>query len=175
MTNKELFETYNREVYRTCYYMVHHASDAEDLCQEVFITVFRSDWQQIQQLRAWMIKVAVNLCLNHLRRKRSLRDKLLSYPYFFSGPAPATPDMLAAGRESAEEWAACISRLPVKIRTVISLRYVHDLSLSEIADILEIPVGTVKSRQHKGLRLLRHMLEPQEQFGSLKGGHYEKY
>ncbi|WP_046212504.1 RNA polymerase sigma factor [Paenibacillus wulumuqiensis] len=175
MTNKELFETYNRDVYRTCYYLVHHASDAEDLCQDVFITIFRSDWQQIQQLRAWIIQVAVNRCLNHLRRKQSLRNKLLSYPHFWARLAPDTPDMLAVRRESSAEWAVHFSRLPIKIRTVISLRYVHDLSLNEIAGILEIPVGTVKSRQHKGLRLLRHILQQQEQQGSMKGGHYETY
>ncbi|ANF94911.1 RNA polymerase sigma factor [Paenibacillus bovis] len=175
MTDKELFETYNRDVYRTCYYMVHHASDAEDLCQDVFITIFRSDWQQIQQLRAWIIKVAVNLCLNHLRRRRSLRDKLLSYSQFWARPVPDTPDLLTANRESEAEWAIHFSRLPVKIRTVISLRYVHDLSLNEIAGILEIPVGTVKSRQHKGLQLLRHILEQQGQHSNLKGEHYETY
>ncbi|WP_308809907.1 RNA polymerase sigma factor [Saccharibacillus endophyticus] len=67
-----------------------------------------------------------------------------------------------------------MSRLPIKIRTVISLRFVHDLSTTEIAELLSIPQGTLKSRQYKGLKLLRSQLERAgQQTEPVKGGHYE--
>lgn len=159
MGNKELFQTYSKEVYRTCYYMVHNAADAEDLCQEVFITLFRSQRQDIDYLRAWIMKITVNACLNHLKRKNSLQQKLTAHLYLFKGnPAPQV-EKLVEQKETELEWAGYMSRLPVKIRAVLTLRYMHDFSLAEIAGMLAIPLGTVKSRQHQGLRLMKKVLE----------------
>ncbi|MBT2288140.1 RNA polymerase sigma factor [Paenibacillus albidus] len=157
-SNRELFETYNRDVYRTCYYMVHNAADAEDLTQEVFITAFRTNREQIDYPKAWIMRIAVNQCLNHLRRRRSLQQKVSANPYLFTGGEDKTVDRLVEDKERAEEWAGYMSALPVKIRAVLTLRYMHDFSLAEISGLLGIPQGTVKSRQHKGLRLMRKIL-----------------
>lgn len=159
MGNRELFQTYSKEVYRTCYYMVHDAADAEDLCQEVFITLFRSQWQNIDHLKAWIIKVTVNTCLNHLKRKSSLQQKLTANLYLFRGSPEPPVEKLAEQKETKLEWAGYMSRLPVKIRAVLTLRYMHEFSLAEISGMLAIPLGTVKSRQHKGLRLMKKILE----------------
>ncbi|NGZ73946.1 RNA polymerase sigma factor [Saccharibacillus alkalitolerans] len=175
MTNKELFETYRSDVYRTCYYMLGQASDAEDICQEVFMTAFRGDWQKIDNVRTWLLRIAVNRSLNLLKRRNNLRAKLKHYPHLLAGRPDTTPDIRAEDRESAEEWAGYVGRLPLKIRAVISLRYVHDLGTAEIADLLNIPQGTVKSRQHKGLRLLKAMLEREGKSESIKGGAYHEY
>lgn len=174
MTNKELFETYNKDVYRTCYYMLHHAADAEDVCQEVFITVFRSNWQQIEYLRTWLLRVTVNHCLNHIKKSRRQREKELRHEQLSSTGTAKSAQQLLEEKETSVEWAGYLSLLPVKQRTVISLRYVHDLGLSEIADILEIPVGTVKSRLHKGLRRMRSILEQQGYTWKEEEGHVEQ-
>lgn len=159
ISNRELFEQYNRDVYRTCYYMVHNAADAEDLCQEVFITVFRSNTGQIEHLRAWIMKITVNLCLNHLKRQRSLLDKISSNLHLFTGTGEEKSiERQIEERESADEWAASMNRLPVKIRTVLTLRYMNDFSLTEISEMLSIPLGTTKSRLHNGLRLLKRLI-----------------
>lgn len=171
--NKELFETYRSDVYRTCYYMLGQAADAEDVCQDVFMTAFRSEWQKIDNVRAWILRIAVNQCLNLLRRRTSLRSKLMNNPRIFTGTPEKTPDAAVEDREVAMEWTGYISRLPVKIRTVISLRYLHDLNTAEIAEVLKIPIGTVKSRQYKGLKLLKQMLEGQGKHEEAKGGAYE--
>ncbi|MDO3409305.1 RNA polymerase sigma factor [Saccharibacillus sp. CPCC 101409] len=173
MTNKELFETYRSDVYRTCYYMLGQAADAEDICQEVFMTAFRSGWQHIDNVQAWLLRIAVNRCLNLLKRRTTLRSKLTTHSRLLVRAPEQTPDAAAEDREAAEEWAGYLGRLPIKIRAVISLRYIHDLAIAEIAEILKIPAGTVKSRQHKGLKLLKQMLEKQGKLKLNKGGAYE--
>ncbi|MEK5030662.1 RNA polymerase sigma factor [Paenibacillus sp. FSL R7-0302] len=159
MGNRELFQTYNKEVYRTCYYMVHDAADAEDLCQEVFITLFRSEWQGVEYLKAWIMKITVNTCLNHLKRRNSLQQKLAAHLHMFRENPQPLVDKLVEQKETKLEWAGYMSRLPAKIRAVLTLRYMHDFSLEEIRKMLDIPLGTVKSRQHKGLRMMKMILE----------------
>jgi RNA polymerase sigma factor (sigma-70 family) len=158
-SNRELFETYNRDVFRTCYYMVHDAADAEDLTQEVFITVFRANRENVEYLKAWIMKITVNHCLNHLRRRRTLQEKVSAHPYLFTGTEGKPVDRLAEERESADEWAGYMKSLPDKIRAVLTLRYMHDFSLAEISGLLSIPLGTTKSRLHKGLRLMKGILQ----------------
>lgn len=174
MTNHQLFETYRSDVYRICYYMLGQAADAEDLCQEVFLTAFRADRAGIDNLKPWLLRIAVNRCVNLLKRRGNLRSKLANYSHLLVGKAERTPEDRIEQREASEEWADRLARLPVKIRTVVSLRFVHDLGISEIAELLDIPPGTVKSRQHKGLKLLRGMLDkPQNPLNPIQGGHYD--
>ncbi|AIQ54263.1 RNA polymerase sigma factor [Paenibacillus sp. FSL R7-0331] len=158
-SNRELFEAYSKTVYRTCYYMVQDASDAEDLCQEIFITLFRSDWQCVEHLKAWIMKITVNTCLNHLKRSQSLRQKIAQNLHLWGSAKSEEPvERLVEQKETAQEWAGYMSRLPAKIRAVLTLRYMHDFSLAEIAEALSIPVGTAKSRQHKGIKMMRGIL-----------------
>ncbi|WP_342436836.1 RNA polymerase sigma factor [Paenibacillus sp. FSL L8-0436] len=158
-SHRELFEAYNKAVYRTCYYMLHDAADAEDICQEVFITVFRSRWQEVEHVRAWIMKITVNTCLNHLKRRRSLQQKVAEHMHLLKVRAETPVELLIEEKETALEWSSYISRLPAKIRAVLTLRYMHDFSLAEIAEALSIPVGTAKSRQHKGLKMMKKMLQ----------------
>ncbi|MFM9277909.1 RNA polymerase sigma factor [Paenibacillus jiagnxiensis] len=179
MTQRELFETYNKQVYRTCYYMVHNASDAEDLCQEVFISVFRSNWEHIEHLRAWIMRIAVNRCLTHLKsqRSRQAKDFLVQSQYSPIEHEGKALDLLLEEREAAEELAGDMMQLPPKIRAAVSLRYMHDFSMADIAEILSIPVGTAKSRVHKGLKLMKLILSKRE-FAihrSEEGGCHEAY
>ncbi|MDQ0493641.1 RNA polymerase sigma factor [Paenibacillus brasilensis] len=54
MTEHELFHNYNKKIYRTCLYMLKNSQDAEDVCHDVFVTVFRQDWSSVTHLRAWI-------------------------------------------------------------------------------------------------------------------------
>ncbi|WP_313637950.1 RNA polymerase sigma factor [Paenibacillus sp.] len=174
-TNRELFEAYNKDVYRTCYYMVHDAADAEDLTQEVFITVFRTNRENVEHLKAWIMKITVNHCLNHLKRKRTLQQKVSDNLYLFKKSPEIPVDRLIEQRETSMEWAKYLSQLPVKLRMVITLRYMHDFSLAEVSDLLSIPLGTTKSRLHKGLKVLRRiLLEAGVQIERKEGESYEK-
>lgn len=158
MTEKELFQTYSKDVYRTCYYMLHHAADAEDVCQEVFMTVFRHDWRKVEYLKTWLMRVTVNHCLNHLKKDSRTRTKQKRLEL---EPAPVTEkaaETIAEERETVTEAMLLLRRLPGKMKAVVSLRFLNECSLNEIADILGIPVGTVKSRLNKALKLMRLMM-----------------
>lgn len=158
-SNRELFETYQRDVFRTCYFMVHDAADAEDLTQEVFVTVFGSPRRNVEHTKAWIMKITVNHCLNFLKRRQSYYKKIAANPFLFAGNEGKAVDRQVEEREAAEEWKSYLERLPAKIRAVLTLRYMHDFSLAEISDMLSIPLGTAKSRHHKGLRLMKKMLQ----------------
>lgn len=174
-SNRELFEAYNKDVYRTCYYMVHDAADAEDLTQDVFITVFRTNRENVEHIKAWIMKITVNHCLNHLKRKRTLQQKIADNLHFFNKTAETSVEQQIEQQETEVEWAQYMSQLPIKLRMVIALRYIHDFSLAEISDLLSIPLGTTKSRLHKGLKIMRRiLLESGVQVEIGEGESYEK-
>jgi RNA polymerase sigma factor (sigma-70 family) len=158
LSEKELFECYKKDVYKTCLFMLHHAADAEDVCQEVFMTVFRYDWRRVEHLKTWLMRVTVNHCLNHLKkskRSKSKEQRLQLQPVQLTEKAA---EIIAEERETATECLQLLRQLPGKIRAVVSLRFLNQYSLNEIAEILGIPVGTVKSRLNKGLKLMKFML-----------------
>lgn len=160
---RELFETYYKDVYKTCFYMLHRTADAEDVCQEVFVTAFRQEWQQVQHPKAWLMKIAVNQCMNHLKKERRWQAKrYLLQRNAVAGKEPSA-ELVAEGKEAAVACRRLLQRLPVKIRAVLSLRYLNECSLNEIAGILGIPEGTVKSRLNKGMKLLRNVLKEMEE------------
>ncbi|WP_199613615.1 RNA polymerase sigma factor [Paenibacillus alkalitolerans] len=174
MTERELFETYNKEVYRTCYSMLGNAMDAEDVCQEVFITVFGQNWASIEYFRTWLLRVTVNHCLNHIRKRRSLRTKEALLRMFTLRTADRPADAVVEEQETASECASYISLLPEKIRMSVSLRYMNDLSFQEISEVLQIPVGTVKSRVHYGIKMLKKIIEREDLKAKEGGAAYER-
>lgn len=155
MTDKELFETFNRDVYSFCYYMMQRREDAEDLCQETFIRALLADRSSIQDIRRWLIQIAANLCKNSLRRSKAgvIKEKLFSYRHLAA--TPHSVEETVEGRELALELSRLYGRLPANIRMVMILRYINGLSQQEIADMIGVPLGTVKSRINKGLSLMR--------------------
>ncbi|CAM4336498.1 RNA polymerase sigma factor [Saccharibacillus endophyticus] len=103
MTQKELFETYRSDVYRMCYYMLGQSADAEDICQEVFMTAFRSDRANMTNVKAWLLKISVNQCLNVLRRRSNLRSKLTKHSHRLVSSPERTPEEQFQEREGANE------------------------------------------------------------------------
>lgn len=115
MTDREFFERYNRDVYRTCYYMLRNASDAEDVCQEVFMKALTSGWEQVEFLKTWLMRITVNHCLNHLRRSKSrwMKEKML----LLFQREQVEPSVLTVveQKESEDEWKRRLAKLPDKI------------------------------------------------------------
>lgn len=161
MTERELFEHFNKDVYRTCFYMLRHASDAEDVCQEVFIKAFASNWREIQYLKTWLLRIATHECLNHMKkhRTRAWREGMLQRWSLAGEREEAAVDQMVERAEQSAEWRQRIDKLPVKIRMVVILRHMNECSYAEIAEVLQIPEGTVKSRLHKGLSRLKQSYE----------------
>ncbi|MNI09075.1 ECF RNA polymerase sigma factor SigW [compost metagenome] len=165
MTEKELFETYHKEIYRTCYYMLRVSADAEDVCQEVFITVFRHDWKKVEFLKTWLIKIAVNHCLNQIKKEDSfiIKGRLLWQNATDRAEKPI--EDIVEQKETVVECVGLLHQLPDKIRAVVSLRYLNERNLNEIAAILDIPTGTVKSRLNKGLQMMRKIINANDYNG----------
>lgn len=170
MTERELFDSFNKDVYRTCYYMLRNAQDAEDLCHDVFVTVFRQDWRNVEHIRAWILRITMNHCLNLLKKNQSKQKKQNQIQLFHEQTTVSvkTVDTIVMEKAATEEWEELLKQLPDKLIAVITLRYIGELSIKEIAEILKIPVGTVKSRNNKALKILRKKLENNHYFW-LKG------
>lgn len=162
-----LFEQYKNMVYKTAYLIVGNARDAEDALQEVFLAVHKSlsgfDSRK-GAFTTWLYRITLNFCLNHRRKRQhaSLDD---------ISPTPATYFPGARLAEDESLWQATRS-LSDKQQAVVILRYYWDLPYAEIAAILDIPLGTVKSRLDLALKTLRKILEEQER-GSDSISHVE--
>lgn len=152
----EIYEKTVQDVYRTVRFLVRHASDAEDLVQEVYIQAYRSlEKFDIQRLfRPWLMGIAMRIVQND-RRKKLLRLRFnervnkthTAMEQDFTGELVSK----LAHRPLLEQ----VQRLPYKQRQVITLHYLSEYTQEEIATILDIPLGTVKSRIHAGLGKLR--------------------
>ncbi len=177
MTERELFDAYNKDVYRTCYYMLRNKQDAEDICHDAFVTIFRQDWKEVEHTRAWIMRIAMNHCLNLLKRNQIQREKQeqVQWSHEQTTASVKSVDTILLEKTVAAEWEELLKQLPDKLMAVVTLRYIGELSMVEIGEILKIPVGTVKSRIHKALKILRKKLESnnnswlkgENQFGTL--------
>ncbi|AWB44730.1 RNA polymerase sigma factor [Paenibacillus sp. CAA11] len=161
-SDRELFEAYKQDVYKLCRYMTNNGTDAEDICQEVFIKALGQDRNRVTEERAWLLRIAANLCRNHYNRKKRGAYKEIRSVFLMRPSMPEQPEDEVVRQEQSDEFAQLLEDLPVKLRTTLTLRYGNGLSLEEVAQILEIPLGTVKSRIHKGLALMRKRMESQE-------------
>jgi RNA polymerase sigma-70 factor (ECF subfamily) len=156
--DKTMFEAYSRDVYRLCYSMVRNRADAEDLCQDVFVRAFRQERSGIDRPKPWLMRIAMNACRTHLKRTRSGRLKEQRHFFLLSRYRAIGPDEEAERKEAGGELDKLLRLLPERIREVLVLRYVGELNLAEIAGVLDIPEGTVKSRLHKGHAKLKPIL-----------------
>lgn len=159
MNDREWFEKYWPQVYRMCRYMLKEASEAEDACQEVFVKALTADRTQIQDMKPWLMRIAINECNKRLRRKGIGRSKEMLH-YVLSSPLPSqSTEEIVERKETAEAFAHLLSRLPAKLRLVIVLRFSEDMTLQDIAGTLNVPVGTVKSRLNRAISMLRKLVD----------------
>ncbi|MGY5484078.1 RNA polymerase sigma factor [Paenibacillus sp. ALE2] len=161
MTDRELFELYKEQIYYFCYYLMQNQADAEDVCQEVFVKAILADRSKVQDLKSWILRIASNECSNVLRRRKTglmkeIRTFLLSRPHSFN---PVEESLYH--RETQTELHKLYNKLPDKIRMVVILRYVNELTVPEISRVTNIPEGTAKSRLNRGLKLLKKMVVSQ--------------
>jgi len=151
----ELFRQYKNLVYKTAYLMLGDPDEAEDVLQEVFVQVYKFlDAYDPGRgaFTTWLYRITVNRCLNWRRKRRpSLPLDRVHIPL----PSPE------GQMEEEAVWQA-VRGLSEKLRAVVILRYYWELSYAEIAQILDIPLGTVKSRLNLALRTLRKELEAEE-------------
>lgn len=167
---EELVRLHTRQVYGLCLRFTGSNQEAQDLTQEVFLRVFRT----LQSFRAaegsfgtWLARVTRNLLIDHYRRTRQDRatdsiEEQLPMLEESGAASPARPDQALAGREASEILQASLQRLSPELREAVILRDLQEMEYREIAQVLEIPEGTVKSRINRGRAELGRLLRKQK-------------
>ena len=163
-----IVQRYQDRLYNTVYRMVGSAEDARDLVQDVFVKAYENlaTFQGTSSLYTWLFRIAVNASLSHRRKRRTVRvvnpgggedgDGSDGWPdRDLQDPAGR---LLAAETEAAVQQA--LDSLDEEHRTVVVLRDVQHCDYREMAEILGVPAGTVKSRLHRARLLLRDKLQP---------------
>ncbi len=165
---REVVETYEDRIYNLTYRMLGNREEAEDISQEVFISLFKSidSFRGDSKLSTWLYRIAVNHCKNrikylarrHDRDQDSYDEEVARTPSVAAATMPSLPprpDKHLEGVELERIMQQCIAALDDEQRTLIILRDVEDLSYDEICTITSIPLGTVKSRLHRARLALR--------------------
>lgn len=158
---RPIYNKYKEKVYSIAYYISGDKEVAKDLAQQIFVKAFTGlhTFRFRSQFSTWLIRLATNVCIDH-KRKES-RAKMV--PIESSPIKNQTSGISAdAGLLQAELSGAlnkAIVKMSDKLRTVIVLKYVADLSYAEISETLECSIGTVSSRLNRGHRFLARELE----------------
>ena len=169
---RELIKRYERPVFSLIYRMVRDNETAEDLSQETFIKVLNNidRYRPEFKFSSWLFKIANNITIDHLRRRQLDTISIEGAPDAVTGERiRATAVTVASGGESpleeleSKEIGAsieeAIAKLRPEYRACIILRHVEDYSYDEIAEIVKLPLGTVKTYIHRARQELREHLE----------------
>jgi RNA polymerase sigma-70 factor, ECF subfamily len=166
---EDLVKQHTRRVYSICYRFVGNDTEAQDLTQDVFLRVFKS----VKSFRAgegsftvWLTRLTRNLLIDHYRRSKqdratdSIEDQL---PMMEEKTAISSrTDSLLAGREASEALQGALKKLSPELRETVILRDLEELEYREIAQVLNVPEGTVKSRLNRGRAELARILRRQK-------------
>lgn len=161
-----LYDRYQRLVYRTALGITGDVDAASDLLQDVFLRLHRFVHHVDcgRPLEPWLYRMTANLAYSWLKRHSRWTYSLEDITEWFTGGKRNQPLQQVEENEDWENLRQGILLLPIAHRIVVVMYYVNDLSLQQIAEILELPVGTVKSRLHYGRQALKSYL------GKLDGG-----
>ncbi len=163
-----LIERYKKLVSHVVFRMIANKTDREDVCQEVFIKVYQNlgCFHFESKLSTWIARIAYNACLNHLEKKHvpllddlgSEQDMLEKY----SGNEEP-PDCYMERQDIMARVRSEIDRMPVHFRTVVTLYHLDEMSYEEIAEVTDMPLGTIKSYLFRARRLLKERLKEKYQ------------
>ena len=161
----QLVRRWERPIYALAYRVIGREEEARDVCQEAFLRAFRSlgGFKGHAKFSSWLYRITLNLCRDWIRRERRA-------PFV---PTPEGVDLVElAGEQGAESIEDVVTRndlgrrvgramkkLPEEQRTAIILKEYQGLTFQEIADLLNCPVSTIKTRLYQGLHVLRRELE----------------
>lgn len=164
----QLVRRYEDQVFTMSYRMLSHREDARDLAQEIFLTVYERlpAFRGESTFKTWIYRVTVNRCRDELRRRRTVKHtrpgSLIDSEGEQLEPAgrEPSPEQSARGREAEILVARAMEELTEELREIVVLRDVQDLAYEEIARVLDVPVGTVRSRLNRARARLAELLEP---------------
>ena len=146
------YEEFRKTVFSVIYGYVRNAEDAAELSQDTFIKLYTYDggFDSDEHIKAWLIRVAINICNNHFRSKK----------HFSASPIPE--DLPSDELHEVDEMIGEVMKLPEKYRVPIHLFYYGEYSVSDIAKILDLPESTVKTRLKRGRDKLKNTLRKED-------------
>ena len=157
-----LVRQYETDVFRLALSIVGEAGEANEVMQETFIAALKSlgTYRERSSFKAWLFTIAVNISRSHLRRRKALerlKTTLTSIFQVDSQKQVLPEDLVIQNETEATVWKS-LNKLDEKHRMVVLLRYFHDLSISEISEILSVNEGTIHSRLYNAREKLRTAL-----------------
>lgn len=165
---EQLLLEHQKNVYNLCYRMAGNPDDAMDLSQETFLRAWRclDQYQFASAFSTWLYRLCSNICIDFLRRRRRQQTVPLTFEDADGEEQTyAVPDVQPLPEEQVElkltreTLAAAMAQLLPEHRAVLQLRVVNEMSYEQIADVLDIQIGTVKSRLSRARNQLKRILE----------------
>ncbi len=149
----------HRVVYQVAFGVLRDRADAEEITQDAFLRAYRelSSLREPQKFRTWVARVSFRLALNRRRATERTRRRDMSW-LEMSTPSPDDVEAIVAQREFQVRLEQEIERLPKKLRAVVLLSAVQELDTRDVAEVLGIPEGTVRSRLHLARKALFQVL-----------------
>jgi len=154
-----LVEKYKTAVYNLAYRMLGRPTEAEDAAQETFLRAYTKlgSYKPEHKFSSWLLAITAHLCIDHLRREQPLLLEEVQ-PYQVWGRQSEDPEAILLAAEREEAVQRLLEALPAHYRLVVVLRYWHDLSYREIAQVTRLSEGAVKTRLHRARRMLATLL-----------------
>lgn len=165
---EQLLLEHQKNVYNLCYRMAGNPDDAMDLSQETFLRAWRclDQYQFVSAFSTWLYRLCSNICIDFLRRRRRQQTVPLTFEdadgeeQTYAVPdAQPLPEEQVELKLTRETLAAAMAQLLPEHRAVLQLRVVNEMSYEQIADVLDIQIGTVKSRLSRARNQLKKILE----------------
>ena len=162
---KQLVKDYERLVGQVVFRMIPNETDREDLCQDIFVKVYRNlgGFRFDSKLSTWIARIAFTTCLNYIEKKKvplyedtSPEGQTVDHCAAVNGSDPAS---WTGERQASVKVCEEIDQLPVIYGTILSLFHLQDMTYAEIGDILRMPSGTVKSYLFRARKMLKERLQ----------------
>ncbi|MBA2605448.1 MAG: sigma-70 family RNA polymerase sigma factor [Acidobacteria bacterium] len=162
----EIVKRWERKIFALCFGMLNREDEAKDAAQETFIAAFRNlkNFRGDAKVSSWLHRIAINQCLTTKRRTKSRSESFIDddenqNEKIFVAPARISPSRTTEQNERLKFVRQAVQSLPSDLRQVIVMKEFEDMTFQEIADTLELPLSTVKSRLYTALKQLRMKLE----------------
>ena len=160
----ELIEKYEKMIYNLAYRILNNYSDAEDVTQEVFLKIYKNieKCKGKQSIKTWVYTITYNAIRKNKVKNNISLDKNLDYDYsVYSFELPSdepTPEAYLLNKESIKDIENAISKLSENNKALIFLRDIKGLSYNEISEVMDMNIGTVKSRLNRARNSLKNIL-----------------
>jgi RNA polymerase sigma-70 factor (ECF subfamily) len=159
----EIVRRWERRIFALTYGMLGREEEARDATQETFLAAFRNlrGFRGEAKVSSWLHRIAVNQCISRQRRSKTRNESALDdqQENSFATPVTYSPARVAEGRQETLAVRRAINSLPIELRQVVVMKEFEELTFREIADALDLPLSTVKSRLYTAMKQLQLRLQ----------------